>query len=365
MSVLGSDPVRDHVDRMIREALRHPDNLRDFLEDAVPDLAPGFDVSRARLLDREFPLDDWRRRESDLPFEIPYRLSSREVWALVCVLLEHQSDTDPLMPLRLLYFATIYWDKQWHAWEQLPTPRPPFHLHPILPIVLYTGSRPWGSNQSLRELLDEPAAFHAFVPDFRPLFWNLADHSPEQLLQTGREWLQTLAVPRVEEESADTFARVVAEVARLLEPLHGKNHPRWYDLLRIVLTYIAWRRPAEERNQLVNVVQQAQADMLRREEVQKMGQKLGATIVDIARDEGRQEGRLEGRQEGRLEGRQEGRQEGQLLACRAILRGMLEDRFSPLPPDVLQRIESCEDVARLQTAIQQSSRLQKLDDLQL
>lgn len=35
MSVLDSDPVRDHVDRMIREALAHPDNLRDFLEYAV------------------------------------------------------------------------------------------------------------------------------------------------------------------------------------------------------------------------------------------------------------------------------------------------------------------------------------------
>ena len=62
------------------------EHLRTFLEDAVPTLAADFDCARARLLDREFPLDDWRLREADLPFEIPYRQGSEELWAFVCVL---------------------------------------------------------------------------------------------------------------------------------------------------------------------------------------------------------------------------------------------------------------------------------------
>src|SRR6059058_5544719 len=98
----ASEPPRDLTDRVIRQALRHPANLRAFLHQAVPDLADGFDCERARLLDREFPLDDWRRREADLPFEIPYRTDSGEVPALVCVLIEHQSDSDTVVPLRLL-----------------------------------------------------------------------------------------------------------------------------------------------------------------------------------------------------------------------------------------------------------------------
>ncbi len=131
-NIAGDEPIRDLADRTIREALQNPENLRQFLEQAVPELAAGFDCTRARLLDREFPLEDWRRREADLPFEIPYRLGDTEVWALVCVLLEHQSDTDPLMPLRLLLFATIYWDRQWHAWERLEPPRPVLRLRPVL-----------------------------------------------------------------------------------------------------------------------------------------------------------------------------------------------------------------------------------------
>ncbi len=65
----GSDAPRDLPDRVIRQALRHPANLRAFLQQAVPALAGGFDCERGRLLDREFPLDDWRRREADLPWK--------------------------------------------------------------------------------------------------------------------------------------------------------------------------------------------------------------------------------------------------------------------------------------------------------
>src|ERR1700722_14978160 len=99
------EPPRDLPDRVIRAALRHPANFRAFLHQAVPALAGGFDCERGRLLERAFPLDDWRRREADLPFEVPYRLGDEELWALVYVLIEHQSGEDPLMPLRLLCFV--------------------------------------------------------------------------------------------------------------------------------------------------------------------------------------------------------------------------------------------------------------------
>src|SRR4051812_32682338 len=123
-----SEPPRDLADRVIREALQHPDNLRAFLRQAVPALADGFDCERRRFLSPQFPLDDWRRREADLPFEIPYRLGDEELWALVFVILEHQSAEDPAMPLRLLYFVVLYWERQWKAWEQRTAPKPPLSL---------------------------------------------------------------------------------------------------------------------------------------------------------------------------------------------------------------------------------------------
>src|SRR5258708_2711422 len=102
---LSNPPPRHPPDPVLPQSLHHPANLRAFLRRAVPQFAEGFDCERAHFLDRDFPVDDWRRREADLPFEIPYRIGNEELWALVCLLIEHQSEADAVMPLRMLYFA--------------------------------------------------------------------------------------------------------------------------------------------------------------------------------------------------------------------------------------------------------------------
>ncbi|MGF1583375.1 MAG: hypothetical protein ACFCD0_28985 [Gemmataceae bacterium] len=71
-------PVRDYADQTIRATLQHPENLRAVLEHTVPDLAVNFLVEEATLLGRDFFTEDWRGREADLPFEIPYKLGKKQ-----------------------------------------------------------------------------------------------------------------------------------------------------------------------------------------------------------------------------------------------------------------------------------------------
>src|SRR4051794_24122885 len=92
-------PLRDFVDRALRDLLCQPANLHGFLAEVVPDLVEGFDFDQMRPARREYFLGNWRSREADLLFEIPYRLPDREDWALVCVLLEHQTKADWRTPL--------------------------------------------------------------------------------------------------------------------------------------------------------------------------------------------------------------------------------------------------------------------------
>jgi hypothetical protein len=337
----GVSPPRDLLDRMLRQSLRQADNLRAFLKAAVPELADGFDCARARLLDRGFPMEDWRRREADLPFEIPYHLSGVELPALVCVLLEHQADTDTLIPLRLLYFAVGYWDRQWQEWVRLAPPRPPLRLRPILPLVLYTGPRPWGSNRTIVDLLGEPAAFHAFAPVWQPVFWNLADQTPEGLLDSGEGWLQMMAVIRAQGEDAERFQAVFTEALRRLEPLPERDPVRWSELLNVILTWAANRRPLVEREPLMRAAEACQTSARGQQEVRAMTKTIA---------------------EGWME---EGMAKGQVLSAQTILRVLLEDRFGSLPEAVLHRITACTDLDRLQTAVRQVSRMQTLEELQL
>ena len=59
------EPLRDFADRFFRDALRNPENLRDFLMDVVPVLAPAFDFSRVNFIEPKFLLPNWLRREAE------------------------------------------------------------------------------------------------------------------------------------------------------------------------------------------------------------------------------------------------------------------------------------------------------------
>jgi len=379
------EPPRNLPDQIIRDSLKNAANLREFLHAVVPELASGFDFERANPILPDFSMEDWRLRTADLPLEIPYRTEESEETALVCVLIEHQSDTDPLIPLRVLYFGVGYWDRQWREWAKLDRPRPPLRFNPVLPIVLYTGPTPWGSNRTMAELLRGPKAFHAFAPKWEPLFWNLADYTPEQLLDSGAPWLQMMSVLRVERAEAAVFQGVFAEAAKRLAALQGRAEVRWFDCLRVILTYASWRRPAGEAKALENIA--LEIAPTRKEEVRNMAQTIAEELIERGRAEARAEaqtiaeelierGRAEARAEaqtiadqlierGRIEGRAEGRTEGELQTHCDNLRRLLLRKFQQLPDVVLQRIASCADVERLKTAIDRVLDWKSVDEFDL
>ncbi len=349
MPLPEDSPLRTLPDRVLRQSLIRPANLRALLKQAIPEFADRFDYESITLLDREFPRDDWRRREADLPFEIRYRLDEEERTAFVCVLIEHQSATDTLVPLRMLYFATGYWDRQWRAWAGLPTPRPSLRLHPVLPLVLYTGVRPWGSNRSLVELLDEPKALHRFAPIWEPLYWNLADQSPQSLLDSGEAWLQMMAVLRVDDADTAAFRSVYMEALRRLESTDDSDRPRWEELIRVILTWGQQRRPRDEGDDLKTVAAAVHNNAERQRRVLTMGQ----TIADTLYDEGVQKGI------------EKGIGKGELSRTRLFLRLLLEEHFGVLSPALIQKIDSSEDEARLMKAALKVSRMTSIDELQI
>jgi hypothetical protein len=214
----------------------------------------------------------------------------------------------------------------------------------VLPLVLYTGAGPWENNRTLHDLLGEPAEFHGFVPQWGPLFWELAGHSAQGLLESGDAWQQVLAVLRAEGDEAADFERVYIEAARRLETLAGQDHVRWYDLMRIILSWAMWRRPRPERQGLVEAARAAQTNVQRQREVGLMGQ----TIADSIWEEGRATGRAEARD-----------------TLQRVVRQLLADRFGTVPEAVLQRINTASDVERLAAAVLQVSHIATPEDLQL
>jgi hypothetical protein len=267
---------RKTPDRMIRDSLQDPANLRDFLRDALPAVADHLDYAKLRPLEREIIGGDWRVREADLLFEIPY-LGTPDSSALIALLIEHQSDTDAIVPLRTLLIAIGYWERIWRDWEAKPRPRDPFRLPPVVPIVLYTADVPWGSNKELIDLLGPPDSLHAFAPVWKPIFWNLAERTPENLL-AGGPWMQLMTVMRVSSEEQAEIERVFTEAIRRLNTIREQEHVRWYELLRAMFYYVTWRRAEPARQSLEAIV--LKENPAHYEEVQIMAQTAAEALME-------------------------------------------------------------------------------------
>ena len=154
----------------------------------------------------------------------------------------------------------------------------------MLPVLLYTGELPWGSARTIRDLLGGPAAFHPYAPDWGPIFWSLADRTPQQLLDGGA-FMQVLAVMRVTREEQEVFERVFTEAVRRMQQLQGQDEVRWYELLNFALQYAVWRRPGTERQRLVELA--AENNPGREREVRVMAQTIAEAYVNEGRAERR------------------------------------------------------------------------------
>ncbi|MBV9124246.1 MAG: Rpn family recombination-promoting nuclease/putative transposase [Planctomycetes bacterium] len=353
MAKFEEPPLHDFPDRAIRKLLENPQNLRDLLVAIVPDLAAHLDFEHLEPVDRSFLLEDWRGRESDLLFRIPYQTPEEAKPVVVCVLLEHQSAPDPRMPLRILVYAVLYWEREWKAWEDKHPPGEPLRLSPVLPVVFHTGPGPWKTNRELAELIAGPESLRALAPRWQPLFWDLAEQSPEALLNAAGEWLKALAVIRVEQEDSATFLPVLAEVLRRLEPLSGREKIRWHDLMWFILSWAFRRRPRQERDQLLATARASQMDLERQKEIQTMSQSIGMTWEQ------------ELLAEGKAEGKAQGLAEGALRTCKDNLKALLEARFGTLSETMVQRIEAATDLERLKAGIPQVLRMVAPEELQL
>jgi hypothetical protein len=348
MPLFDDPPLHDFPDRAIRYLLETPANLRELLLEVVPGIALHLDYERIEWQDRSFLMEDWRNRESDLLFRIPFRSPAGETTVLVCILLEHQSDPDPRMPLRVLIYAVLYWEREWKAWEDRHDPGQPLRLTPILPIVFHTGAQPWNTHRSLADLIGGPEEFRPFVPQWQPLFWDLAEQDPQRLLAAAGAWLQALSVVRSERAERAEFEAVLAQLLPRLVELRQTEQIRGHDLLWFVLSWALRRRPREDREQLRTFLQTTIADEAMREEVLAVSNIVGETWEQ---SEERRVAATALRTE--------------LQTRREDLRDLLEERFGAVPDDVLRRIEACDDPARLKAAYRQALRIQSPADMQL
>ena len=138
--------VRQFWENAIKLLLENPKNARDLLALSGTDVVKRIDLKRVELVRTTFVERDYRHVESDVVLRAPLRRRKGERAArvlLIYILIEHQSEPDRLMPLRSVDYVVQIFKYQVREWSKTHRSLARIRLHPVLPVVFYTGTRRW------------------------------------------------------------------------------------------------------------------------------------------------------------------------------------------------------------------------------
>ena len=166
-------PIAHFHDRSTRWLFEDKDYVRDLVEILASELVERIDFSRLSLVNRNFISDTMREQVADMVFSVPFQTESGTDELLIYILVEHQSSEDPIMSFRMLSYMMQIWDAQRKKWETDKVPKGRWRFQPILPIVYYTGEKPWKSTLAFDAIMDIPDVLTRFVPKFDMLIFSV------------------------------------------------------------------------------------------------------------------------------------------------------------------------------------------------
>jgi hypothetical protein len=326
--------VRNFPENGPKLLLENSANVRDTLlllhEPAVDDI----DFSAMTVERSHFVQADYQHVALDVLLKAPFRVGAGQPAdaLFICLLVEHQSKPQRFFLLRLAEYLLQAYKAQKRAWDEQHDSDAALWLHPVLPIVLYTGERRWASLDALAELVREGQRFQRMIPTFQPHFLNLRETAPTTLTQEGGFFGQVLWLIRERHSDPGTFRRTLEHVLSNLEAMPAAERTRWVEFLSYILALMYHVRSQPEQQQLRDVVDRAVQTDPHRQEYAKM-----QTIAEALKDEGRIEGRIEGQREEALASR------------RAILLRQLRRRFKKVSRKVEARIAATTKIEDLET----------------
>jgi hypothetical protein len=258
-----------------------------------------------------------RGTESDLLFSA--QVADRP--ALIYVLVEHQSEPDRFMPLRLLRYIGRILDahRRQHPAEQL--------LPAVIPIVLCHDLKPWPYPCDLASLYDLSAEakrdLAPFLPDFRFLLDDLAALEITALAARATSALVTVTVFALKRaRHADDLLSELLVIAQEFGALEHATVPD--EQLAALLQYI-WNIAGVDHAQLLRFTRSHAGPKL---------EGMMKTPAEQCRDEGRAEGRAEGLARGLAEGEARGEARGEAKGRAEALLKLIQLKFGVVPSEV-------------------------------
>ena len=309
-------------DHLFKAVFSRPTEAASFLQAHLPPaLAAAIRWDLLTCIKSGFEDPDGTASEADLVFST--RLQSDDASETtdieIAILFEHQSTPDDQMPLRLPGYML-------RTFEAQLTERGRKRPVPVVPVVLYHGTRAWTAPTSFAEWMARPPTAHRllapFLPDFRYVLESRQPPLPDAYKGSHIVKFVRLALDHARSKDfIETLVHWRAIIVRLEESASDQGI---VPVLAMVINYVYRVRD--------NAV----------EPLTKALEAAGApNLTEIVMNT-YQQAIEKGKQLGLSEGEQIGLSKGKLNASRALLLRQCERRFGTLSETTRQRIEGAD-----------------------
>ena len=307
-------------DHSYRQLFTHPELIRDLLEGFVNEKwVEGLDLDTLEKVNGTYISDDLRRREDD----IIWRVKLSGTWVYVYLLIEFQSTVDRYMAVRLLTYVGLLYQDLIKSRRLLPGGM----LPPVLPIVLYNGSRSWNAALSMEEIIQYvPGGLSRYRPDFQYLLLEERTYKEEGLPAHNLVG----AIFRLEKSQypEDIHAVVTNLIDWLKLPEQTSLRRAFTVWIKRILLPV--RLPGQELPEVRDLM-----------EVQTM---LAERVKEWTR-----------------EWKEEGIQQGILQSTREAVMDILELRFGVIPESIVKRLNEIYDPSILKMLLRKAVKLDSLE----
>ncbi len=334
-------------DKSTRWLLEDKENVECLVEILADELVEMIDFSRLELQNRSFLSNKLEEQESDLIFSVPFKNGSETDELLIYILIEHQSTVDISMGFRLLSYMMNIWDTQRQEWVRNDVPKSEWRLRPILPIVFYSGDRRWQVPLSVTTIMDIPDVLIRFVPTFETLFLNVKGTDTAELTKTDHPFGWLLAVLHNEKADKETIKKALIEAIEHLNTLGPEQAEHRLRALHYFVLLIVSRRPSEEHDELIDLVNQYSGEV----EVELMARSMADVMME------------KGIAQGKAQGIEQGIEQGETGAKRAAVIKLLTYQFPDVSETFVAAIHEIQERSQLDALFDQILTAKTFDDI--
>src|SRR5262245_25545027 len=167
--------IRHFRENGLKFLLENPANARELMTLTATRLHDRMDFDHMTVDPTSYIAADYRHLASDLVLRVPFRTPTGRRTITLYILIEHQSESDPTLRLRLLDYVLQIYKRQARDWQARHPSLKGFQFDPVLPVVLYTGTTSWPQLPRLAEQVRQGEEFVGVIPDIDPLYVNLPE----------------------------------------------------------------------------------------------------------------------------------------------------------------------------------------------